>query len=36
MVDERNAAQESKVREELGVVKPLPVRPVPAYREEEV
>ena len=36
MVDERNAARESKVREELGVVRPLPVRPVPTYREEKV
>ncbi len=36
MVDERNAPREVKLREELTVLRVLPVRPLPAYREEEV
>ncbi len=36
MVDERNAPRESRLKEEGSVLRPLPVRALPAYREEEV
>jgi hypothetical protein len=36
VVAERNAGREARVREERAVLGPLPVRPLPAYRDEEV
>lgn len=36
LVEERNAGRSVRLAEERTVLRPLPVRPLPAYREEEV
>ena len=36
LVEERNTTRQVRLEEELGVLRALPVRPLPAYREETV
>ena len=36
LASERNAGREARFREECAVLKPLPARALPAYRDEEV
>lgn len=36
LVEERNGGRAGRLAEERAVLRPLPVRPLPAYREEEV